>query len=71
METSALTLAEAQFRECQLCEEFLSKRVRPRLEHALTMTAPEQGQTYLGLFLRALSWLRTLRKLDHPSDFRQ
>lgn len=69
MNATPFALAQARFRECQLCEEFLSRRVGPRIEHALEGDSSGVRQTYLGLFLRALAWLRTLRKLDHPGDF--
>jgi hypothetical protein len=70
MMPTPFVLAEASFKECQLAHEFLNRRVRPRIEHAIAETAPAPtAQTFHGVFLRALAWMCTLRKLNEPADF--
>jgi hypothetical protein len=69
MDVKASEMAGAAFRECQLVDEFLRARVRPRVEHALGEAPGEAAQTYFGILLRVQAWMNTLSKLDAPVHF--
>jgi hypothetical protein len=66
MEPSAFAFAEVCFRECQVIEEFLRARVRPRVERAIRDSATPDAQTLFGLLLRVQAWMGTLAKLNTP-----
>jgi hypothetical protein len=65
--TDAFALASAFFEDCKTVRDFMRDKVRPVIERfAENNLAPV---TVKGEFLRALGWLGTFEKLNHPSDF--
>lgn len=66
---TAFQLGAAHFQECQHVHEFLNTRVRPRVEQAMGAQPPQATRDFHGFFLRTVSWLRSLWKLNEPADF--
>ena len=68
MDAIALSIGEAHFKECPLVHEFLTARVRPRIEHAFDHSNNSHGMFH-GILLRALAGFGSLYKLNQPADF--
>src|SRR5438128_818795 len=68
MESTAFSIAEAHFKECQLVHEFLNTRIRSRVQRALEGSNESHVMLH-GVLLRSLAWFRTLYKLNEPADF--
>jgi hypothetical protein len=63
------TLAEAQYRACQVVGEFIATSVQPVVDRAVQHSPTPLNQTAQGYLLRTLCWFRSVGKLNHPSDF--
>jgi hypothetical protein len=68
-EVTAFSMGEAHFKECQLVHDFLNARVRPRVVQAASSAPNAESETFVGVLLRGIAWLRTLGKLNEPADF--
>ena len=63
----AFALAHAFYAECQVVAQFIDDKVRVAVDqHAATVA---HGASFQGQTLRAIAWLRSLGKLNHPGDF--
>jgi hypothetical protein len=63
----ALALADAFFAECQVVARFIDEKLRLQVDQR-TPGVPG-GVVFQVQFLRAIAWLRSLAKLNHPGDF--
>lgn len=68
-EPPPLLLAALTHDGCQLLHDFLNGAVRKRVSDAVAGTSGSDAATLGGIFLRAVAWMRSICKLDHPSDF--
>ena len=67
-QTQGFVAADAKFRALVEVERFTAITVRPIVAQA-ALNGGELERTYFGYLLRALAWLRSLNKLNHPGDF--
>ncbi|MBK9517986.1 MAG: hypothetical protein IPO09_11630 [Anaeromyxobacter sp.] len=65
--SEALALSNAFFAECQVVAAFIDEKVRVAVDERAA-TAPH-GLAFQVQLLRAIAWLRSLTKLNHPADF--
>lgn len=63
----ALALARVHYAEAQAVALFIDRNVRERVDAAVP--AVSHGIAFQGQLLRAIAWLRSIAKLDHPGDF--
>jgi len=63
----AFALADAFFAECQVVARFIDENVRLRADERVGSVA--HGVVFRVQMLRAIAWLRSLGKLNHPGDF--
>ena len=63
----AFALADAFFAECQVVARFIDEKVRLRVDERVG--AVPGGIVFQVQMLRAIAWLRSLAKLNHPGDF--
>lgn len=63
----AFALAHAAYAECQVVALFIDEKVRRPVD-ARTASVTH-GIVFQGQLLRAIAWLRSIGKLNHPGDF--
>ena len=63
----AFALADAFFAECQVVARFIDENVRAPVDASTGTKA--HGIVFQGQLLRAIAWLRSILKLNHPGDF--
>ena len=63
----AFALADAFYAECQVVARFIDEKVRRPVDERVASVA--HGVIFQGQMLRAIAWLRSLAKLNHPGDF--
>ncbi|WP_243336681.1 hypothetical protein [Anaeromyxobacter soli] len=62
-----LALARALYAEAGAVARFIDENVRTQVE--ARVPAIPHGVVFQGQLLRAIAWLRSIGKLDHPADF--
>lgn len=67
LQGEAFALADAFFAECQVVARFIDEKVRLQVDQRVG--AVPHGVVFQGQMLRAIAWLRSLGKLNHPGDF--
>jgi hypothetical protein len=60
-------LADAFYAECQVVAQFIDERVRRSVDERVGSVP--HGVVFQVQMLRAMAWLRSLDKLNHPGDF--
>jgi hypothetical protein len=63
----SLAVARALYAEAQAVALFIDEKVRAQVD--ARVSAVPHGVVFQGQLLRAIAWLRSLAKLDHPGDF--
>ncbi len=63
----AFALADAFYAECQVVAKFIDEKLRLLVDERAGKVP--HGVTFQVQFLRAIAWLRSLDKLNHPGDF--
>jgi hypothetical protein len=63
----SLAVARALYAEAQAVALFIDEKVRAQVD--ASVSAVPHGVVFQGQLLRAIAWLRSLAKLDHPGDF--
>ena len=66
---SPRAIGEAQFQACQLVDDFLQARVRPRVQAAVAAHPNGDAATFAGILWRVIAWVHTLAKLNEATDF--
>jgi hypothetical protein len=62
-----IALARALYAEAQAVARFIDENVRASVD--ARVSAVPRGVVFQGQLLRAIAWLRSIAKLDHPADF--
>jgi hypothetical protein len=62
-----LALVRALYAEAQAVARFIDEKVRVHVDARVPVVA--HGVVFQGQLLRAIAWLRSIAKLDHPADF--
>jgi hypothetical protein len=63
----AFALADAFYAECQVVAKFIDEKLRLLVDERVGRVP--HGVTFQVQLLRAIGWLRSLDKLNHPGDF--
>jgi hypothetical protein len=63
----ALAVVRALYAEAQAVARFIDEKVRAPVD--ARVPAVPHGVAFQGQLLRAIAWLRSIGKLDHPGDF--